>query len=82
MMDELKWDVLTEVYGRMEAEGIKSLLEAEGIQVELIQEAAGRIYAVTVDGLGRVQIFVPKKQLQEAREWLKIYREGQKDTED
>ena len=80
-MDELKWDVLTEVYGRMEAEGIKSLLEAEGIQVELIQEAAGRIYAVTVDGLGRVQIFVPKKQLQEAREWLKIYREGQADEE-
>jgi hypothetical protein len=82
MMDEMKWDVLAEVYGRMEAEGIKSLLEAEGIQVELIQEAAGRLYAVTVDGLGRVQIFVPKKQLQEAREWLKIYREGQKDTED
>ena len=82
MMDEMKWDVLAEVYGRMEAEGIKSLLEAEGIQVELIQEAAGRLYAVAVDGLGRVQIFVPKKQLQEAREWLKIYREGQKDTED
>lgn len=81
-MDELKWDMLTEVYGRMEAEGIKSLLEAEGIQVELIQEAAGRIYAVTVDGLGRVQIFVPKKQLKEAREWLKIYREGQPDAEE
>ena len=82
MMDELKWDRLTEVYGRMEAEGIKSLLEAEGIQVELIQEAAGRIYAVTVDGLGRVQIFVPKNQLQDARGWLKIYREGQPNADE
>jgi len=78
-MDELKWDLLTEVYGRMDAEGIKSLLEAEGIPTELIQEAAGKIYAVTVDGLGRVQIFVPKGQLEEAREWLKIYRGEQTD---
>jgi hypothetical protein len=81
-MDELKWEKLTEVYGRMEAEGLKSLLEAEGIQVELIQEAAGRIYAVTVDGLGRVQIFVPKEQLNEAKEWLRIYREGLADEKE
>ena len=75
-MDELKWERLVEVYGRLEAEGLKSLLEAEGIPVELIQEAAGKVIAVTVDGLGHVQIFVPKKQIQEARAWLKIYREG------
>ena len=81
-MDELKWDKLTDVFGRMEAEGIKSLLEAEGIQVELIQEAAGRIYAVTVNGLGRVQIFVPKAQLAEAKEWLRVYREGLPDEKE
>lgn len=76
-MDEIKWIVLDEVAGRLEAEAIKSLLEAEGIPVELIQEAVGHlIYPVTVDGLGRVQIFVPKEKIHEARGWLTIYYEG------
>lgn len=67
-MDELKWEVLTEVQGRLEAEFIKSFLESQGIEVELFQESIGHhIYPVTVDGLGRVQIFVPKEQAKEAR---------------
>lgn len=77
MIDELKWGLLDEVSGRLEAEMIKSLLEAEGIPTELIQEAVGHlIYPVTVDGLGRVQIFVPCKDMKEASLWLKAYFEG------
>jgi len=77
MDDELKWQVLTQLNNRMEAELIKSLLEAQGIGVELFQESIGHtIYPVTVDGLGFVQIFVPKEKLAEAREWLKSYKEG------
>ena len=76
-MDQLTYEILAEVIGRMEAELIESLLEAEGIDVELVQESVGHsIYPVAVDGLGRVQIFVPKNKSQEAREWLKAYREG------
>ncbi len=76
-MDELTWEVLTETNGRMEAELVKSFLEAEGIQVELVQESIGHtIYPVTVDGLGRVQIFVPKDKAGEAREILKTYGKG------
>jgi hypothetical protein len=76
-MDELTYEVLAEVFGRMEAELIESLLEAEGIDVELVQESVGHsVYPVAVDGLGRVQIFVPKNKIEEAREWLKTYREG------
>jgi hypothetical protein len=76
-MDQMTYEILAEVFGRMEAELIESLLEAEGIDVELVQESVGHtIYPVAVDGLGKVQIFVPKKQIQEAREWLKTYREG------
>jgi hypothetical protein len=76
-MDQLTYEVLAEVFGRMEAELIESLLEAEGIDVELVQESVGHsIYPVAVDGLGRVQIFVPKNKIEEAREWLKTYREG------
>jgi hypothetical protein len=76
-MDQLTYEKLTEVNGRLEAEMIESLLEAEGIDVELVQESIGHtIYPVNVDGLGRVQIFVPKDKVDEAREWLKMYREG------
>ena len=73
-MDELKWEVLTEVQGRLEAEFIKSYLEAHGIDVELFQESVGHhIYPVTIDGLGRVQIFVSKEQSAEARQLLNEY---------
>jgi hypothetical protein len=76
-MDQLTYEILAEVNGRLEAEMIESLLEAQGIDVELVQESVGHsIYPVAVDGLGRVQIFIPKIKAQEAREWLKIYREG------
>lgn len=66
-MDEMKWEKLAEVYGRLQAEGIKSFLEAEGMQVELIQEAIGQLIPTNYDAFGRVQIFVPKEQLEEAR---------------
>jgi len=74
-MDELKWEKLTETNGRMEADVLKSYLEAEGIHVELFQEAVGHhIYPVMVDGLGRVQLFVSKEQIVMARELLAEYK--------
>ena len=72
-MDELKWEVVTEVTGRLEAEFVKSYLEANGIDVELFQESVGQTMGITIDGLGTVQIFVPKDQAQEARELLEEY---------
>ncbi len=79
-MDELTYEILVEVNGRLEAEMIESYLEAQGIDVELIQESIGHsAYPVTVDGLGRVQIFVPKEKLLEARDCYKSFREGIKD---
>jgi hypothetical protein len=76
-MDQIKYEKIVEVVGRLEADVIESFLEAEGIDVELIQESIGHSsYAVAVDGLGRVQVFVPKDKAEEAREWLKVYRDG------
>ena len=73
-MDDMKYEILTEVQGRLEAEFIKSYLEANGIDVELFQELVGHhIYPVTIDGLGRVQIFVPKDQAAEARQLIEEY---------
>jgi hypothetical protein len=73
-MDELKWEVLTEVQGRLEAELLKTYFAAYGIDVELFQEAVGHhVYPVTVNGLGYVQIFVSKEQAQAARQLLDEY---------
>ena len=73
-MDELKWELLTQVQGRLEADLLKTYFEAYGIDVELFQESVGHhIYPVTVDGLGRVQLFVSKEQAKEAHQLLEEY---------
>ena len=75
-MDELTWAKLTEVYGRMDAELIESYLEANGIDVELFQEAVGHhIYPTTVDGLAKVQIFVEKENLREAQKLIERFND-------
>jgi Putative prokaryotic signal transducing protein len=82
-MDELKYELLTEVNGRMQADLLKSYLEAEGIKVELFQEAIGHhIYPVMIDGLARVQIFVPKAQAAEAHKLLDEYDQTTSTSED
>ena len=81
-MDELKWAKLTEVYGRMDADLIESYLKANDIDVELFQEAVGHtIYPTTIDGLAKVQIFVQKENLEEARKMIEGFNE-QTDTEE
>ena len=73
MDDELKWELLTEVQGRWEADIIKAYLAGSGIDSELFQEAAGQLFPTALDILGRVQIFVPKEQAEEARKLLEEY---------
>ena len=74
-MDEMKWEMVTEVQGRLEAELLESFLEAHGVDTELVQESIGHsAFPVTVDGLGRVQIFVSRDQAQEARQLIEEYR--------
>ena len=79
-MDELKWELLTEVQGRLEADLLKTYFAAYGIDIELFQEAIGHhIYPVTVDGLGYVQIFVSKEQAAAARQLLDEYNNAKKE---
>ena len=73
MNDELKWELLTEVQGRWEADILKAYLAGSGIDSELFQEAAGQLFPTTLDILGRVQIFVPKEQAGEAQKLLDEY---------
>ena len=53
--------------GEMEAHAVRSALEAAGIPAELKMEAAQRLFAVTVDGLGAVKVMVPADRIEEAR---------------
>ena len=73
-MGELKWELLTEVQGRFNADLLKSYFEASGIELEFFQEALGQhIYPTNLDMLGRVQIFVSKEQADDARRLLEEY---------
>jgi hypothetical protein len=61
---------LLEVEGGLEAEIIKSKLESYQIPVLLRYEAAGRIFGITMDGLGKVKVMVPLEYLEEAKKVL------------
>lgn len=74
-MDDVKWELVGVFNGRLEAELLQSYLEARGIEVAIFQEAVGHhIYPVTIDGLGRVQLFVSRENSAEARELIRQYQ--------
>ena len=75
MTDE-NWEIIDEVYGELQAEILRGLLEAQGIQVVLNQEGAGRAYGINVGSLGMVQIMVPSHAAIEGRKVLEDYKEG------
>ncbi len=80
-MSEMKYTLLTEVYGRLEAEALKAFLFAEGIDAQLIQESAGQVYPLAVGELGRVQVFVPRESLETAQALLDEFESGTLDME-
>lgn len=57
--------------GHLVAEMIKGKLESVGIPVLLDYESIGRVYGITVDGLGEVRVMVPQELAEEALELLK-----------
>jgi hypothetical protein len=71
-----KWQSVIEVFGELEAELLRGLLEAQGIPVILNQEGAGRAYGLNVGPLGAVQILVPEGASANARKVLDDYYAG------
>jgi len=53
------WEVIATAAGMTQAGSLPAGLESDGIPTQLRYEAAGTIYAITVDGLGEVKILVP-----------------------
>jgi hypothetical protein len=78
-MIDMQYVKLTEVNGRWKADIIESFLVAEGIEVQLIQDAVTHyLYKSPFD---LVQIFVPNKKVLEARELLKPFDEFKPEEE-
>jgi hypothetical protein len=61
---------LVEVYtsqGHMRANAVKLKLEAAGIPAMLSYESVGRVWGLTVDGIGEVRVLVPERYAVEAQ---------------
>jgi hypothetical protein len=69
-MSEENWKVVFTAAGMAQASIVEGRLEAEGIPVQLNYEAAGPIFAITIDGLGEVKVMVPDRFVQTAGEVL------------
>jgi len=81
-MDELQWELLTEVQGRFNADILKAYFAEYGIEIETFQESLGQhIYPTSLDILGNVQIFVSKEQIEDARKLLEEFNNMQEDPD-
>ena len=69
-MDEETWEIAYTASGITNANIVVGRLETEGIPTRLKYEAVGAIYAITIDGLGEVDVLVPATYLEKAREVL------------
>lgn len=61
---------MVEVYtsqGHMRANAAKLKLEAAGIPAMLSYESVGRVWGLTVDGIGEVRVLVPERYAVEAQ---------------
>ena len=65
--------VIATVFGRMEADILKSYLEANGIRCEISQEAAASVYSANVGVLGKADLLVPADQADAARELMEAF---------
>ncbi len=53
------WEIIFRAAGTHEAELVKGYLESNDIPVDLEYESAGKVYGLTMDGLGEVRVWVP-----------------------
>jgi hypothetical protein len=81
-MDEEKWEIACTASGMTNANIVLGRLTTEGIPTKLKYEAVGAIYAITIDGLGKVEILVPARDMERVREILaRTYNDGDIDWE-
>jgi hypothetical protein len=76
---------LVKVYesqGMFAAEVAKAKLEANGIPAMLKYESVGQVIGITIDGLGRVEVYVPADLAEDALELLDEATEAELEEEE
>jgi hypothetical protein len=66
----MRWVTVHKTNGVTDAEILKNMLESFGIPARLSYEAAGRIYGLTMDGMGVVALLVAEDRAREAQDIL------------
>jgi hypothetical protein len=66
----MRWVVIHKTNGITDAEILKNMLESFGIPTRLSYEAMGKIYGLTMDGMGVVALLVAEDRAQEAQDIL------------
>jgi hypothetical protein len=74
---ESKLKQLIVIEGMVEAEIIKSKLTGFDIPCVMNFETAGRLYGITMDGLGKVKIMVNAEDYEKAKEVISLEQEGE-----
>ncbi len=75
-MNQEEWVLVDTCAGQLQAELVRGLLEAQGIQVWLNQAGAAHAYAMTVGSMGRVEVLVPSGDSERAERTLDEYYSG------
>jgi len=78
--DSMQYALLTEAVGRGQADILESYLRTKDIDVVLVQDAISHVTHIL--SFARVQIFVPKGNIRQARELLKTFNENQKNPKE
>ena len=81
-MPKSDWVVVDTVDGSLNAEILRGLLQAQGIEVLLSQEGAGRALGLEVGLMGDIDILVNSDDVSEARGLIDDYYSGMNSTEE
>jgi hypothetical protein len=65
--------VVDTAIGVLQAEALRGLLEAQGVEVTFSYESAGRVEGLSVGPVGEVDLLVPASQAARARRILADY---------
>lgn len=69
--------VISTVQGQFAEEQLRAFLEAHGIPTEVRGETLRTTHGISIDGLGSVEILVPRDRVDDARELLAQAERGE-----
>ena len=79
-MAKQSWVEIKKVYGAIQAELLRGLLEAQGIEVLLSQEGAAKAIGISIGAMGDTQLLVKSENEEAARMLLQQYASGDLDN--